>query len=175
MRIVVHMLLYLECFARLFHLHADSDVQVFSLCCSLLIILAIDIKLWCISVLNELSLMKSISCFVNTLFNKLVRKFLMQVILALQVNHWSCLAIARNHEQRWNTCCLSHLLVISTEGWSDMNDTCTVLCGNIIARNNAERLVLHLNKLVVANREDAFWTFLCCLLNKLRRVVVKFL
>ena len=54
-RIVVHVLLNLECCACLLHAHADVDIQVFGLSGGLLVIFPIDSVLWVVGVLDPRS------------------------------------------------------------------------------------------------------------------------
>ncbi len=59
-RIVVHVFLYAQSRAGLFHLHADYDVQVFSLVGSILVIFSVDGKLRFICVFHEISRMSTV-------------------------------------------------------------------------------------------------------------------
>ena len=148
MRIVVHVLLCAESLALLLQLHAEHHVEVLSLVGSRLIPNAVGVELRVVSVLNIVACMMSIKILVNASVKEIVVEFLDSVELTLKVYHRACLALFINKVESRDVCILSHLGIVSTECRSDMHDTRTVVCSNIVAEDYAESLALHLNKLV---------------------------
>ena len=119
--------------------------------------------------------MLAIALHVHAGFHKLFGQFVHQVILTLQVNHRACLASLINKEKRGDTGVFGHLGVISTEGWCNMHDTCTVVCGHIISGNHAEGHVLHFYEFVVADRENPLRMLFGCLFHEWSGIVIHFL
>ena len=137
----MYVLLNLERRTFLFHFHTDHDIQVFCLGCSLLIVLAILIKLRSISILYEVTSVMTISLLIDTFLNKVIVEFLYQIVLTLEVNHRTGFTFLINKEQTWDMGIFSHFGIIGTEGRRDMHDTGTILC--------TECLTLHLHKLIL--------------------------
>ena len=149
-RIVVHVLLDLECRTLLLHLHTDDDIQVFCLRSSLLVVLTILIELRGVGILHVVACVLAVAFLVDTGSDEVVVEFLHHVILTLEVNHRTRLTFFINKEQTRDMGILSHLGIVGTEGRSNMHDTGTILCCYIIARNHAEGLALHLDELILA-------------------------
>ena len=148
MRIVVHVLLCAESLAILLQLHAEHHVEVFCLVRSSFVPNAVDVELRIVSILNVVASVMSIERLVNASVQEVVVEILDSVELTLEVYHRACLALLINKVESRDVCILSHLGVVSTECRSDMYDTRTIVCSNIVAEDYAESLALHLNELV---------------------------
>ena len=70
---------------------------------------------------------------------------------------------------------LSHLGIVGTKSWSDVNDTSTILCCDIIARDYTESLALHLNELILAILACKYFIGMSCciLLNIVGSILVE--
>ena len=137
----MNMFLYLKRRALLLHLNAEQNVEIHILRCSLLIV-SVYIILGVIGILHILSLMLCICFLIDTKFVEVWIHILGQEILTCEVYHRTCVAGLVYNEQAWYTGILSHLGVVGTESGCNMNDTCTILGGNIITGNNTESLSL---------------------------------
>ena len=144
------MLLNLPCCALLLHLHTNHDVEVFSLCGSLLVVFAVDIKFWLVCVLHVVARMMSIGFTVHTSSNEVVVEFRLYIVFTLKVNHRACFTFFIYKEERRYMGILCHLGVISTECGCDVHNTRTVFCCDIVAGDYAECTFLHLYKLILA-------------------------
>ena len=149
MRIVVHVLFDLPSRTFLLHLHADDDVKVFRLACSLLVI-AIHIELRVVGVLHVIACVTTILSFIYTSRHEVIIKFFYLVILAFKVYHRASLTFLIYKEKRRYIGIACYLSIICTECRSDMNNTRTVFGCNIVAEDNAESTLLHLYKLILA-------------------------
>ena len=135
MRIVVHVLLALECLALLLQFVAEHDVQVFSLIRSLLVPDTIHIKLWVVGILHVVACVMSVCLLVDTSVHEIVIEVFDEIELTLQVNHWAGLTLLINKVEGRDVGILSHLGIIGTECRSDVHDTGTVIGSNIVAED----------------------------------------
>ena len=165
MWIVVHMLLDLEGLVLLLEAEAHDDVEVIGLLGSDSIILAVLVELRSIGILHEAAFMNAICIEIDTLLDKGGSKLLALVVLARQVNHWTCFAQSIDHIQCRNLGSLGNLGIISTEGRSNMHDARTVLSGHIVTGDDAESLLGDLDKLVLTISEDLLGMLLGILLD----------
>ena len=172
----MHVLLDLQSRTLLLHLHTDHDVQVFSLRSSLLIVLAVLIELRSIGILHIVASVMTITLFIHTLLNEVIVEFVHHIVLTLKVYHRTGLTFLIYKEETWYMGVLCDLGVVGTEGWSDMHDTSTILCGHIVARNHAECLALHLHELILAilTCEDLLRMSLSVCLHIVGSILVEF-
>ena len=119
--------------------------------------------------------MVAVSSLINTLCYEVIVELVHNIVLTLKVDHWTCFTFLINKEQAWDVSILSYLGVVSTKGWSDMYDTSTILSCYIIARDYAESLALHLNKLILAilTCEYLLRMSSCVLLNIVGSILVE--
>ena len=149
MRIVVDVLLNLERRSLLFHLQTEHHIQVHILVGSFLIVLASLIVFGVVGVLDEVAAMLPITV-VHTELDKLLVHVVLHKVFTCEVHHWTGVASLVDDEEGRDACILCHLRVISTKGWSDVYDTCTILCGHIVTRNHTECFVfLHYHLVVL--------------------------
>ena len=164
MRIVVHVLLALECLALQLQLVAEYDIQVFSLIRSLLVPNTIHIKLWVVGILHVVACVMSVCLLVDASVHEVDIEVLDEIELTLQVNHWTSLALLINKVKRRDVGILSHLGIISTKCRSDVNDTCTVIDSNVVAEDHAESLAIHLYELIATIlRSEYLLRMSCCI------------
>ena len=135
------MLLNLESSALFLHLKADNHVEIHILSGSFLIVLTAYIVLRVIRILHIFASVMPVR-IVYAERNELLIHILLDEVATLKVHHRTSIASLVNDKERRNTCVLSHLSVISTESRSNMHDTSTVLCSNIVTRDYAESISL---------------------------------
>ena len=165
MRVVVHVLLDLECLACALHLYADHHIEVISLGSCLCVVLAIDIELWRVCILHECALMHLVGIGIDTCLHECLIALVHHVVLASHIHHRTSLGKLVDHEERWHLGSLCHLGIVGTEGWRDMYDTRTVFCCDIVARNHAECLLFELHELILSAGEHLLWVLLGIFLN----------
>ena len=144
------MLFNLQGGALLLHFHTYLDIQVFSLCCSCLVIFSVLVEFRLIRVLHVVARMLCIRFFVHTAFHEIHVKFIHEVVFSLKVNHRSGFTFLIYKEERRYFGVFSHLGVVGTECRGDMNDTCTVVGGDIVSGYHPESLAFHFHELVLA-------------------------
>ena len=149
MRIIVNMLLYLECTTLFLHLDAEKYVEVHLLSSCLLVITTIHVELRIVSVLHVLTLMLSIVLLVDAQLIELLVHILRHEVLTGKVNHRTSITSLIHDEEARNTSILGNLGVISTKGGSNVYDTSTILCGNVVTRDYTESIILLNNGLAV--------------------------
>ena len=154
------MLFNLESLAVLLHLDAKADVQVLVLGSGFGIVLSIDIVLRVVGVLYETAFVLRIQVNIYVVLYKFGVKVAHEEEFSCAVNHRTEIALAvDNHYQRRDSSSLCNLVIVGTESRSNVNDTGTVLGGNIVARNYAESTIGRLNpreNLLVAHIEKVF-------------------
>ncbi len=154
MRIIVNVFLRSESFSRLLHLHAETHIEILFLGSGGLVIFSILRETRIIGILHILSGMTSIFTRIYTFLNEFRREILYKIEFTLKIYHGTRLAASVYHEQRGDIRSFCHFGVISTECRSYMNDTGTIVCGDIISTNDTERTFCHLHKAVVADCEN---------------------
>ena len=128
MRIAVYVFFYLERFPIRFQVHTDTDVQCFVLIG----------KRFIVGILHVASTVLSPRFTVDILLDEVFIEVVHEVIFTLKINDRTFCALLINEDDGWYTHFLGHKSIVCTKVWSDMHDTCTILCGHIIARNYAE-------------------------------------
>ena len=141
MRIVVHVLLYLECLVGSLHHHTYIYVESLGGLSGFFVILAVDGELRVVGVLHPTSLIFFVGIYIDTLFYESFVQFVQQIELTGEVHHGTGLAALVNHEQRRNTCRTGYESIVRTECGSDVYDTRTVFRGYIIAEDYTEAFV----------------------------------
>ena len=93
----------------------------------------------------------------------------------MEVDHWACLALLRNQVEGRDVRILCHLSIVSTEGRSNVYDTSTIFCCDVIAKDDTESLALHLHKLVttIFTGKHLLWVSSCVIVHKLRRIIAR--
>ena len=134
------MFLYLEGDTSLFQYHAKHNVKSLGLGCRLVIVTAVNCKLWIVGILHISTCEFCIFFYIYTVVHKLLVQFIHCPELTGEVNHRTSLALLVHHKERRNTCSLGNECVIGTESRSDMHDTCTVLGSHIVTRDDTERI-----------------------------------
>ena len=177
MRIVVYVLFGLESLTLLLQLVAEHHIKVFSLVRCSLVPYAVLIELWVVSVLYIVAGMVSVLLCIYTSLNKVVVKLVDKVELALKVNHRTSLTLLVYEVESRDICIFSYLCVIRTKCRSDVHDTSTIVCCNIVAKNYTESFALHLNKLVASILTSEHLLGVSCgvVCNKLRSKVIHLL
>ena len=148
MRIVVNVFLYLKCYALLFHFETDNDVQILVFGSGFGIILAILIVFGRISVFNIVACVMIVCVYVNTFIYKRFGKFVKHIVFTSEVYHRAGFAKFVDKVERGNVGCLCHFGVVGTECGCNVNDTCTVFGGNVVAGDNTECLLGNLYKCI---------------------------
>ena len=143
------MLFYLQCSALLLHLHTYLDIQVFSLCRSRLVIFSVLVEFRLICVFHVVAFMFCISVTIHTAFHEIHVKFIYEVVFSLKVYHRSGLTFLIYKEERRYFGIFCHLGVIGAERRGDMNDTCSVVCCDIVSGYYPESLAFHFNEPVL--------------------------
>ena len=128
MRIIVHMLLNLECLVGLLHHHADLHIKCFVFVCLGRII----------SILHELAFPLAIQIHIDFLCHKLLIQLLKLIELSCQIDHRTKFTFLVNQMQWRYAGSFGHLSIIRTKSRRNMHDTGTVLCRHIISGNNSE-------------------------------------
>ena len=141
MRIVVYVLLYLECLALFLHLYTEQYVEVHILGGSLLVV-TVNVILGVICVLYILALVLGIGFLVDAEVVEFGVHVLGHEVLAGEVHHGTSVASLVDDEEAGYACILCHLGIVGTKGGCDVHDTGTVLGGYIVAGDYAECLVL---------------------------------
>ena len=127
-RVVVRMFLALEELAFFLQHHHDVDVQG-------LVLLGLG---GVVGVLHKLACIGAIGFHVHAVLDELGVEVFDAEELACAVHHRLWLAVLVDHLQGRDASGGSHALVVGTEGRGDVDDTCTVLRGDIVARDDAE-------------------------------------
>ena len=99
MRIVVHVLLYLEGGTGLLHADADVYVQVLLLLCGSLVILAAHVELGIICVLYVCALVLGVEILVNAVLYKVRIQLIHEPVFTCKVNHRTGLHLAVHHKE----------------------------------------------------------------------------
>ena len=91
MRVVVDVLLNLECRTFLLHFETEYDVEVHVLVCSLLVVLATLIVFGVVGILDEVARMFPIAV-VDTETEELLVDVVLHEVLTCEVDHRTCVA-----------------------------------------------------------------------------------
>ena len=132
MGIAVRMLLALEELAFAFQHNDQLDVEAH-------ILLGLG---GVVGVLDELACILLVELHVDVVLHPLGVKVLDRGKASLTVDHRHLLAVAVIEQKVGNAGFLGHTCIVGTEGRCDVHDASTVLCRHIVAKNNAESLVL---------------------------------
>ena len=135
MRIVVHMLLNLVNLIVGLQVHADADVKRLVLVGEVLVV----------CVLHEATGKLLPFLHVHIVLHEVRVKVVNDVVFALQIDNRALVAFLIDEHNGTDTCLLSHEGVVGTEVRSDVHDTCAVLSGDIITRDDAESLAHRLD------------------------------
>ena len=128
MRVVVRVFLALEELAFFLQHHHDVDVET-------LVLLRLG---GVVGVLHELAGVGSIGFHVHAVLDELGVEVFDAEELARAVHHRLGFAVLVDHLQGRDASGGGHALVVGAEGGGDVNDTRTVLGGDIVARDDAE-------------------------------------
>ena len=134
-------LLDLEGLAGGLHLHADVDVQRLGSLGGLLVVLAVDGELRVVGILDPAALVLLVDLDVDALTDETLVQLVEQVEFSGEVDHRACFALFVDHEERGDSGGAGHEGVVGTERRGDVDDTRTVLRGDVVARDDAEGLL----------------------------------
>ena len=98
MRIVVHVLLYLECLVGSLHHHTYIYVESLGGLSGFFVILTVDGELRVVGILHPASLVFFVGVYIDTLFYESFVQFVQQIELTGEVHHRTGLAALVNHE-----------------------------------------------------------------------------
>ena len=130
-----------ERLSRGLHLHADIDVERLCRGGGLLVVPALHGELRVVGVLHPAAFVLPVCFDVHALADEALVQLFEPVEPALEVHHRARLALFVYHEERRNACSTRHEGVVGAERRGDMHDTRTVLHGDVVAQNDAERLL----------------------------------
>ncbi len=136
----MHVLLDPERLALALEAEADVEVERLGRGGGLLVVLAVGVELRIVGVLHPAAGVFGIlgcDAFAHEAFVELLG----EVEFAREVHHGARLALAVDHEERRDACGAGHAGVVCTERRGDVHDARTVLCGHVVARDHAERLL----------------------------------
>ena len=122
--------------------HADIYVKCRSLLCSFIVV--------CILYIATSPLAIELNIYARC--NKLRIQILQTVETTRAVNHRTGLAGGINHKEWSNARSLCYAVIISTKGWCNVNDTCTICCGYIVTNNHTESVTILLHRLYPRNK-----------------------
>ena len=125
MRIVVDMLFYFECLIVCFHHHSQNNIQRFGGLGSFLIIFSVYHKHRIVGVFHPCTLIFLVFFYIHTY-------------------HWTSFASLINHKKRRYSRSTCHVCVVCTKCRCDMDNSRTIFCSYIVARNYTECLITSL-------------------------------
>ena len=152
--VVVDVLLDAEGLRCGLHLHADVDVERLGGLRGLLVVAAVDGELRVVGVLDPAAGIFAVAVDVDALGDEALVELVEQVELAREVDHRAGLAALVDHEERRNARGARHEGVVGTERRGDMDDTRTVLRGDVVAQDHAEGLLRGVVPVAVAIHLD---------------------
>ena len=169
------MLFYLECSTFLLHFHTYNDIQILSLFCCCLIIFSTFVETGVVCILHIITSMMTICFYIDALLQEGLIAIIQFIEFTLQIDHRASFSSLIDNKQMRNARILCNLGIISTECRSNMYDTGTVFCSDIVTRDYSECLLADFHECIFTNLEKILRMCSCKRLHELRTKVIQFL